>query len=273
MNLRDSPSQDGTVALFFGLVLLLSLPFYALGLSHTALPFADALPLSALMACVPAIAALGLIARQSGIAAAVLLFKSAFSFGALSNAGWVMLAVAFMPVAFALTAGLIWLSGATLPPLQLLPVGAIIPALLLFFLGAVGEELGWQGYAYPRLIKRHSALNTALIIGVVWALWHVIPFALMGRSAPWIIWQGLTMVLMRIIVVWLVVNTGGRILIAVLFHMMSNSVWGFFANFTPWYDPLFMCVVLLIAVAAIVWISKDDRRVLDISRSGKQNSV
>ena len=154
-----------------------------------------------------------------------------------------------------------------------LGLSATLPAFALFFLGAVAEEIGWQGYAYPRLTLRYSLLQAALIIGVVWALWHIIPFALMGRGAMWIMWHSLGMVLMRIIIVWLFVNTGQSILIAVLFHVMSNSVWGLFTNFDPWYDPLFMCVVLLIAVAAIVWISKYDRRILGVTGPGKQSTL
>jgi membrane protease YdiL (CAAX protease family) len=247
---------------FFGLVLILSLPFYALGLTHTALPFAAALPLSALMAVVPMCAAFILVLRKRGAIAAGTLFMSAFHIRTIPHVRWAVIATAFMPVAFAVTAGMVWLSGTALPALHLLPLTAIIPAFALFFIGAVGEELGWQGYAFPALTKRHSALTAALIIGTVWALWHIIPFALMGRSAEWIIWQSVGMVLMRIIIVWLVVNAGGSILVAVLFHMMSNSVWGMFANFDPHYDPMVLCLVLLafVGIGLLVWRPSAPRR-------------
>lgn len=239
---------------FFCLVLFLSVPFYAVGVTHMALPFAAALPLSALMAIVPIIAALTLIYRRDGPNATKAFLASAFIFIGVSGAGWII-AATFMPVAFALTAGMVWLSGTPMPALHLLPISAIIPAFALFFVGAVGEELGWQGYAYPALSRNHSALNAALIIGVVWAVWHVVPFALMGHGAAWIFWQGMGMVLMRIIIVWLVTNAGGNIVVAVLFHMMSNSVWGLFTNFDPYYSPAVMCLVLLplITTGLLVW--------------------
>lgn len=238
-------------AKFFGLVLLLSLPFYGLGVMHAKLPFAAALPLSALMAIVPMIAALLLIWRQDGRTGIKTLLVKALDFKGVTGVGWII-AAAFMPAAFGLSAGMVWLSGSPLPALHLLPLTAIIPAFVLFFVGAVGEELGWQGYAFPALTKHHSALTAALIIGVVWALWHVIPFALMGHSAGWIFWQGAGMVLMRILIVWLVVNAGHSLLLAVLFHMMSNAVWGIFPDYGPWYDPMVMCAVLLAPVIAIV---------------------
>jgi uncharacterized protein len=240
---------------FFWLVLILSLPFYALGMTGTALPFAPALPLSALMAMVPMIAALSLIARQSGSGAAGTLFKSAFDLTRIPNAWWALLSLSIMPAAFSLTGGIIWLSGTAIPALHLLPLGAIIPAFVLFLLGAAAEEIGWQGNAYPRLNQRYSALTAAVIIGAIWALWHVIPFAVMGHSAAWIFWQGAGMVLMRILIVWLVVNAGRSLLLAVLFHMMSNSVWGMFPDFGPWYDPMVLCAVLLGPVIAIVALS------------------
>lgn len=245
------PGNDTAAWRFFGLVLLLSLPFYALGGTGAALPLASALPLSALMAVVPLTAALVLIWRQGGASGCRTFLAKALDFGGVTGLGWVI-AFAFMPVAFVLTAGLIWLSGTPLPALHLLPISAIIPAFGPFLIGAVAEELGWQGYAYPALAKRHSALTAALIIGIVWALWHVIPFALMGRSAGWIIWYSLVIVGMRIIIVCLFVNTRQSLPVVVMFHMMSNSVWGLFADVGPYYDPLFMCVVLLALMIAIV---------------------
>ena len=80
----------------------------------------------------------------------------------------------------------------------------------------------------------------------------------MGGDAGWIFWHSLVIVLMRIIIVWLFLNTGQSILIAVLFHVMSNSGWGVFANPDPFYDPLFMCAVLLVAVAVILWLKRPD---------------
>ena len=55
-----------------------------------------------------------------------------------------------------------------------------------------------------------------------------------------------------IIIVWLFVNAGQSLFIAVLFHMTSNAVWGLFPDFDPYYDPRIMCLILLAPVMAIV---------------------
>ena len=236
--------MTGGPAPYFLLVLILSLPFYGLGLTGAALPFAPALPISALMACVPMAAALFLTARRG--------WARLFSMRPLPKLGWAIVALAIMPAAFAATAGVLWLTGPDLPVLTLLPLRGVLSALALFGLGAVGEEVGWQGYAVPALASRQSALRAALIIGAFWALWHVVPFALMGRSAAWILWQSGGMILMRIVIVWLVMRAGNSLLIAVLFHTMSNSVWGLFADYEPFYDPKTLCAVLILPVLAIV---------------------
>jgi membrane protease YdiL (CAAX protease family) len=247
--------DDRAARWFFGLVAFLSLPFYLLGASGAALPFARALPISALMACVPAIVAMILTTHEAGSLAAAGLFANAFRLRSVCDLRWCLLAFCAMPAAFAVTGGAVWLFMSGLPALTPLPVSAVVPAFAMFFLGALAEEIGWQGYAYPRLRKHHSALSAAVMIGVFWALWHVVPFVLSGRGANWIFWHGLGMVLMRIIIVWLVANAGQSILVAVLFHLMSNSVWGLFANFDPYYSPTIMCLVLLVPITTIliVW--------------------
>ena len=252
--------------LYFALVLILSLPFYALGTTGASLPFAPALPISAIMAMLPMIAAALLVWRRGKGRAVIRFFRQSFAVQGVRHMRWIIASLVIMPVAFALTAGLVWLSGTTLPTLQSVRAPMILASFALFFIGAVGEEIGWQGYAYPSLTKRYSALQAALIIGVVWGLWHVIPFALMGRSAGWIIWQCAGMVLMRVIIVWLVVNAGRGITVAVLFHVMSNSVWGMFADFTAYYDPMLMCAVLGVAVVVILW--RNDTTLLMPSGNG-----
>ena len=52
-------------------------------------------------------------------------------------------------------------------------------ALLLVFSGPIGEEIGWRGFALPRLLEKYSALSASLILGSVWAIWHL-PLILVG---------------------------------------------------------------------------------------------
>jgi len=122
----------------------------------------------------------------------------------------------------------------------------------MFFVGAIGEELGWQGYAYARVKTARSALSAALILGAVWGLWHVIPFIEMGRSVDWTLWQCLGAVAMRIIIVWLFENAGQSVFVAALFHTMINSPWGVFTEFETYFDPLVLFVILALVAVMVV---------------------
>jgi membrane protease YdiL (CAAX protease family) len=58
-------------------------------------------------------------------------------------------------------------------------LGSFLPLLIL---GPLSEEIGWRGYALGRLQTRWNALISSLIIGLVWALWHLPLFLMVGTS-------------------------------------------------------------------------------------------
>jgi membrane protease YdiL (CAAX protease family) len=99
--------------------------------------------------------------------------------------------------------------------------------LLLFLLsllipGFAGtwEEPGFRGYALPRLQFRYSALIASLILGVLWAFWHL-PFVVTGEQ----IWIDAILFIIEwsIVYTWLFNNAKGSVLIVMLFHAMNNT--------------------------------------------------
>lgn len=90
----------------------------------------------------------------------------------------------------------------------------------------IGEELGWRGYALPRLLERTSALVASLLLGVLWAGWHLPNFLLnipgvpaMGPFPAFLIW----VVAETVMFTWLFQRTRRSVLIATLFHASINA--------------------------------------------------
>ena len=168
-------------SIFFLLVFILSVPFYLLGAVGGRLPGLPILPTSALMTFAPMTGALILVYRHRGAEGVVALLKRLLDFSRPRGVGWYLTALLFMPAVCVLEFGVLHLTGGALP-LPHIALGEALVFFLAFFIGAIGEELGWQGYAYPGLRTRRRALGAALVLGVIWALWHVIPFVQLGRS-------------------------------------------------------------------------------------------
>lgn len=97
----------------------------------------------------------------------------------------------------------------------------------------IWEEGGWSGYAVPNLQKRFGALRTALILGPLWALWHLPAFFVPGQifdqkvGAITMIVQMVLMIIVailtRIFMTWVFNNTKGSILIAILLHASLDA--------------------------------------------------
>lgn len=100
------------------------------------------------------------------------------------------------------------------------PLG--IGALFLWILtSGIGEEIGWRGYALPRLQNDHNALHSTLILTVLWALWHVPLFFYLFDPAIAIGWA-FALYTGAIVFTWLLNSTEGSILIAAIFHGCFN---------------------------------------------------
>jgi membrane protease YdiL (CAAX protease family) len=110
-----------------------------------------------------------------------------------------------------------------------LPVLLVTAVYMLIFV-ALGEEVGWRGYALPALQARYSALLSSLILGVLWALWHLPlffnPDTLYG-NLPFVLFLAY-LVPFTILISWIFNSTEGSVLLVMLLHAFmnaSNVVW------------------------------------------------
>jgi len=101
---------------------------------------------------------------------------------------------------------------------------AFFLAFSIFPGSALGEEIGWRGYALPRLQARRSALSASLLLAPIWALWHL-PLWLTGEPfhtptlyAAFVV----SAFALSVILTWVYNSTGGSLLMVVLLHATVN---------------------------------------------------
>ncbi len=143
--------------------------------------------------------------------------------------------------------------------------GFVAPAAwLAMTTGPLGEEAGWRGYFLPRLLGRVEPLTASLILGLIWAVWHV---PLYVRSTFSTLAGGLTFTLsvicFTILATVLFHRTRGSLLLAVLFHWAVNVSPDVADRLLPgvsapegvqrWYDLAALIVITVIVAGVTGW--------------------
>jgi membrane protease YdiL (CAAX protease family) len=162
------------------------------------------------------------------------------------------LAVLALPLLAPLALGLSILFGGSKPPLDTTIFAVLFGFAFSIFPGsAVGEELGWRGFALPNLQRKHSALRASLVIGVLWGTWHM-PLWLTGNEthpfkfyAPFAV----TVVAVSVLCTWMYNSTGGSLLIVVLFHATANLPLTFLI--TPLKDEMTSSLLIYVGLMVI----------------------
>jgi uncharacterized protein len=149
--------------------------------------------------------------------------------------GWYLFAILGIPAVMVLAT--IVLHPGALASLDLSAQPFALPYLIAFVSmaligGPLFEEPGWTGFAQPRLQRLHGPLLGGLILGALWALWHLPSFLIPSQKLTDIPPRGtvldfvvfaLALVGLRLVIVWVVNNTRGSVLMAVLTHASWNA--------------------------------------------------
>ncbi len=172
----------------------------------------------------PTVGALSLLRHESG--EPLKLVRESVGFGSLELGGFaVAVAVSVLPNLLAVAISERDLS-------RLLPEawpGPLAPWFVFLFVVAVIEEVGWRGYALPRLLETHSLVASSAVLGAVWALWHVPLFLIPGTwqhaqgfGSP-VFWRYVVQILPRTyLYTWVYLRNGRSLPSMVVFHSLSN---------------------------------------------------
>lgn len=168
----------------------------------------------------PLAAATWLTARDEGRAGVRRLYAGLLR----ARVSWIWYAVAlFLPAAL-LAGGLYLLGLAGREGDVVLNRGGA--ALVVGLVISVAEEVGWRGYALPRLQERLGPFVASGLLGVVWMLWHIPMFLALGVPLSLLLVMLLLFVGGSLTFTWIYNRTGGSLLLAVLAHFglhLNNS--------------------------------------------------
>jgi membrane protease YdiL (CAAX protease family) len=130
-------------------------------------------------------------------------------------------------------------------------VGPQYTMMLPFFMilalpSALGEEIGWRGFALPRLQARNSAYESTIILGVLWAVWHIPHNIGQGQTGTPLFVGVLSILPLTVLFTWVYNSTRGSLLLAWLFHA-AQIITGYLLAPLPTYsDDLFLWIVAIV---------------------------
>ena len=110
------------------------------------------------------------------------------------------------------------------------PAIGLAGVLLLIFVGALGEETGWRGYALPQLQRRFTPLASSLILALLWFGWHLPQFLVIATYRDFApagyVGMFLGLACGAVVLTWLYNRSGGSILLVAVWHGLYNLVSG-----------------------------------------------
>ena len=193
---------------------------------------------------------------------------------------WFLVILLIFPALNAVAILLSALTGSPLPEFEtaknlLSESWRILPfAFFILIYGPLPEELGWRGYALDALQARYNALFSSIILGMVWALWHVPLFFMKGQWQHDVLKFGtldfwtfiFSPIFLSILFTWIYNNTNRSTLSAILFHFMCN----FSGNLIPLTKQGRLYSLILIIILSMVVTLIFGAKTLTQNRRGSQ---
>jgi membrane protease YdiL (CAAX protease family) len=139
---------------------------------------------------------------------------------------WYVFAIGYIPALKLLVAVVHRVATGQWPRFGQDPVYLMLAAIIISTWVQAGEEIGWRGYALPRLSERFGLPMSSIVLGMIWAAWHLPLFffpgsSTLGQSFPLYLLQ---VTAISVTIAWLYWRTGGSLLLVMLFHAAVNNL-------------------------------------------------
>ncbi|HYN81626.1 MAG TPA: CPBP family intramembrane glutamic endopeptidase [Gemmatimonadaceae bacterium] len=172
----------------------------------------------------PGLTAIALTARNEGRAAVEALLGRILKWDV--GARWYVFAIGYIPVIKLLAAAVHRVATGQWPRFGQEPLYLMLAAILISTWVQAGEEIGWRGYALPRLSEHFGLPISSITLGIIWATWHLPLFffpesSTLGQSFPLYLLQ---VTAISVTMAWLYWRTGGSLLLVMLFHAAANNL-------------------------------------------------
>ena len=227
-------------------------------------------PLYILMAYTPGIAGTFLVWRHYGLKGLGSFFRR-LTLWRMPRVWWLYLIVG-IPITAYLAAAL---NGSISDPFPFSPWYQVFPAVLqgFFLLGTI-EEFGWRGIAQPLLQRKMAPFWAGLIVGIIWATWHL-PVFLFGGGVQYSAWPIVPfyggVIALSIIITPMFNSARGSLLIAYLYHFqVMNPI---FPDTQPWDNLLFGIVAVVIVVLNRHTMFKKGAGVTEVLMPGRESET
>ena len=185
-------------------------------------------------------------------------------------ARWYVFAIAYFPAIKLVAAVIYRIALGSWPPFGTTPWYIVAAAVAVSTPVQAGEEIGWRGFALPALAAQFGLSRASLLLGMIWAVWHLPLFFIAGVDNYG---QSFTMFFLAVTALsvsmsWLYVRTNGSLLLVMLMHSaidqtfllipsgnpMTTNPFAFSASLVGW------LTVLLLWVSAVFLLVRIERK-------------
>ena len=252
-----SRMPGGSLVKFFGLTYAV---MWTCFITVAAVPIPARTPLGTLLlllgAYSPSLVALWLTARAEGGSGVRALLGRVIQWRVAPQ--WYLFAVGYIP-AVKLTVALVHrLATGAWPRFGSDPWYLILATVAFSTPFQAGEEIGWRGYALPRLASRFGLRSASILLGLIWACWHLPQFFIRegdsyGQSFFVFVLQ---VTALTVAMAWLYARTNGSLLLVMLMHSAVNNAKDIVPSESPGATNTFGLSASLVAwlTVTLLWI-------------------